>query len=118
MSLQYDQVFPYPWLDKTVTDAKSYLCFDVTIPRVSTAVIKDVNLHIWTFTHKSLMRTSLGTRIDRIASRVDYLVNGSTSLGIGKVDLKTLENVNPTDDFYGRHIIYEVQDFNRICDKI
>lgn len=118
MELQYEQVFPYPWLDDTVTQVKSYLCFDVTVPRVNTAVVKDVYLHVWIFTHQQLMRTATGTRIDRIASTVDYLLNGSTNFGLGKVDLKTLENITPAKGFYGRHLVYEVQDFNRICSKI
>ncbi len=118
LDLRYAQVFPYHWLDNTVSEEKSYLCFSVTVPRVPSSVIKDVTMKIWLFSHGGIMRTSKGPRIDLIAAAIDDILNGSTQFGFGKVDLKSTREITPAKDFYGYEMVYEVQDFNRICARI
>lgn len=118
LDLRYAQVFPYHWLSGTITEQKSYLCFSVSVPRVPTKVVKDVVLKIWIFSHEDIMRTDNGPRIDLIAGAVDNILNGSTEFGLGKVDLKNTSEIYPAKDFYGYALTYEVQDFNRICNRI
>lgn len=118
LDLRYTQVYPYHWLRDTVTEQKSYLCFSVTVPRVPTKVIKDVTMKIWLFSHEGIMRTPKGPRIDLIAAAVDDILNGSTEFGFGKVELKSTREITPAKDFYGYEMVYEVQDFNRICSRI
>jgi hypothetical protein len=118
LGLRYELVFPYHWLDSTITEEKSYLCFSVTVPRVQSPVIKDVTMKIWVFSHARIMRTDSGPRIDLLASAIDDIVNGSTAFGFGKVELKGTREITPAKDFYGFEITYEVQDFNRICNRI
>ena len=114
LSLRYSQVFPYSWIPGTATETKTFVCFDVDVPRVITSAIKDVQLSVWGFTHESLMRTSTGTRTDILASRIDELLNGSSGFGAGQVELKSVGRINPATNFYGRQLIYLVKDFNRL----
>lgn len=118
LSLRYSQVFPFHWLSPTITEQKSFLCFSVSVPRVPTPVIKDVTMKIWLFSHDKIMRTDLGPRIDLLAGAIDDILNGSTVFGLGKVELKGTREITPAKDFYGYEIVYEVQDFNRICGRL
>jgi hypothetical protein len=119
MSLLYDQVFPYDWIDETVVEQKSFLCYDLDVADVKKPSLKDVTLWIWIFVHKDLMRTAYGVLRDRISSRVDKLINGSDDIsGIGTVELKQVRRFRPAKDFYGRELKYFVQDFNRFGDSL
>lgn len=111
--LRYKTVFPYSWIDDTVTDASVFLCFDIDIPSTLTVAVKEMDIYVWTFCHYSLMRTDEGTRVDRIANRVDELINGSTDFGFGTLELQGVERINPARDYYGRMLTYRVKDFNR-----
>jgi hypothetical protein len=118
LGLRYTQVFPYHWLSETITEEKSYLCFAITVPRVVSSVIKDIQLDVWLFSHDGIMRTPNGPRIDLIAAAIDSLLNGSTEFGFGKVELNNTRVIKPAKDFYGYQLTYTVQDFNRFCSRI
>jgi hypothetical protein len=111
--LRYKQVFPVAWVDSTVSEAKTFVCFDVDVFKTTSIAVKDCAIYIWVFTHKNLIFTQEGILVDRIASRVDELINGSTELGFGKVKLETVTRWSPNADFYGRVLKYTVQDWNR-----
>ena len=113
LDLRYSQVFPYAWVDETITEQKTYLCFELDVPRVYSGIVKEVQLSVWLFTHKSLMRTPSGTLIDRIASAIDLLLNGSSGYGASDLELKSVGRINVGKDFYGRSLTYTVKDINR-----
>lgn len=118
-TLAYTQVFPYDFIPEPSTEQTSFICFDIDVPRTQTCAVKDVYIYIYIFTHKDLMRVQgEGIRTDLIASRVDYIINGDTSYGFGKVELQSLSRISPVSDFQGRILKYYVQDFNRICEKL
>lgn len=118
LDLRYTQVFPYAWIDDTIQDAKTFLCFDLDVPRISNIAVKSVNLYIWMFSHKSLMPTRFGIRTDLLASRVDTLLNGSTEFGFGKLSLSSVTRLSPNTDYYGRALKYTVLDWNRFGTKL
>ncbi|MEG1562305.1 MAG: hypothetical protein RR365_01010 [Bacteroides sp.] len=111
--LRYTQVYPVAWVDGTVSEAKTFVCFDIDVNSVSNIAVKNCDIFIWIFTHKKFIFTQNGILIDLIASRVDELINGSTELGFGKVKLETALRWSPNSDYYGRVLKYSVQDWNR-----
>jgi hypothetical protein len=112
LGLRYTQVFPYHWLDNSITEQKSFLCFSVSTPRTQTQTIKDVEMKIWFFSHANIMWTPTGPRIDLLAAAVDNLLNGASGFGIGKAELLGTREITPAKDFYGYEIRYLVKDFN------
>lgn len=117
-ALRYNQVFPYAWVDDTTDEEKAYICFDVDVPGVSSNAIKEVRLSIWIFAHKSIMRTPSGTLIDRMASCIDKMLNGSDEFGVSTLELKYVAREKMSKDMYGRVLVYTVKDINRwnCCD--
>lgn len=113
LDLRYSQVFPYHWLDSTITEEKSYICFSITSPRVQSPTVLDVEMKVWVFSHERIMRTPSGPRIDLLTAAIDSLLNGSAGFGIGKVELLSTREISPAKDFYGYEIRYLVKDFNR-----
>lgn len=113
LDLRYTQVFPYGWISPTISEAKTYVCFDIDVPGVSTIAVSNVYMYFWIFTHHSIAMTKDGVRVDRIAARVDRLINGSTELGFGKVKLERCSRDTPNNDYHGRVLLYSVQNWNR-----
>lgn len=115
LNLRYTQVFPYPWLDDTVTEEKTFVCFDIDSPRVISQTIKTINLTVWEFSHENLMKMSNGTRTDVLASCIDKLLNGFVGAGASQIELTGTRRINPARRFYGRQLDYTIKDMNRWC---
>lgn len=111
--MMYKNIFPYAFVPNTVTNANTFICFDLEVQRVENRTFKDINILFWIFTHQSLMRTDEGIRTDLIASEVDKILNGNKDLGLGTVELKKVLRVNPAKDYHGRTLVYRSVDFNR-----
>lgn len=117
-TLGYKQVFPYPWIDKTVTEEKVFFSFSLTAKRgmSSKGVTKDISMHIWVFMHKNLMKMQGGLRSDEIASRIEELLNGDETYGVSDVEFDTLNDIsNIPESFYGCYLKYSVKDINNLC---
>lgn len=122
------QIFPYYYTDGTEEDAKTFILVDDNVPRVRTNdLLKNVNILIYIFSHKSLVRLSTeeknkfiiqkgykGTcRTDILATIVDNILNKSTVFGIKKLKLESVDIYKPNNNFYGRVLIYSA-----ICENI
>lgn len=118
LDLRYNQVFPYAWLNETIDEAKTFVCFEVDIPSIETIAVKNCYLYVWVFTHEKLMRTKEGVLVDRIVNRVDELLNGRTEYGFGRLKLESCLRIAPNVDYYGRVLKYFVQDWNRFGEKL
>ena len=112
--MMYKNIFPYAFVPDTVTNAGTFICFDLEVQRVENRTFKDINILFWIFTHQSLMRADGGIRTDLIASEVDKILNGNRDLGLGTVELKKVLRVNPAKDYHGRSLVYRSVDFNRV----
>lgn len=114
-NLIYTQIFPYLYIDGTQTKVLSYLCFEVDIPRIPSATVKNKKLTILVYCHKNGMRYSkkgyLGTKVDTLADMVECELRDSDKLGIGKLHLESVNHVFPNNDYYGREMIFTIPDF-------
>lgn len=126
--LMYDVVYPYDWMDNTSLTAGAYVCVDVDIPSVSTKNVKNCTITIWVMCHQNAMclrGTNMynlsyvgGTRRDKLCDRIDYLLNGCTNIGLGQVELIRANRFDPGGMYYGRELVYHVQEFNRPYEKL
>lgn len=117
--LRYTQIFPYLYVgdtgNETQTEVLSYLCFDVDVPRCSSATIKDIKIIVWCYCHKDIMKYSkkgyYGTRADILADMVERQLRDSYDFGIGKPELISATCFYPNTGYYGRKLIYNVPEF-------
>lgn len=114
-NLVYSQVFPYLYVDDTQTMVLPYVCFEVTIPRIPTGTIKDMQIIVWTYCHKDCMRCSqkgyLGTRADILADIIERHIHDAYNMGIGHPSLQSVRQFSPQNKYYGREFIFTVPDF-------
>ena len=113
--LPYRQIFPYEYIPETVDDAKSFICFDVDVTYVSNKTIYIPAIYVWVFTHTSNLRMpdGSGIRIDRLASAVDHVLNGSRIYGMGELELNTVTRFAPIQSYLGRVLAYTAKEWNR-----
>lgn len=113
--LPYRQIFPYEYIPETVDDAKSFICFDVDVTYVPNKTIYIPAIYVWVFTHTSNLRMpdGSGIRIDRLASAVDHVLNGSRIYGMGELELNTVTRFAPIQNYIGRVLAYTAREWNR-----
>ena len=114
--LLYQSIFPYLYVEETQTETKSYVCFEVDVPRTANFSYKDMKIIVWCYSHKGIMNYNhkgyLGTRSDILSDMVDRLLNSSRDYGIGRLKLESATYFMPSSKFYGRQLIYSCSEFN------
>lgn len=119
MTLPYSQVFPYEFVPETVDNGQTFICFDVDISYVYNKTMCAPVLYIWVFTHKDNLRLPEGgVRIDKIAVKLDEMLNGSRFYGLGTLDLSSVERFVPITDYLGRVLTYSAAEWNRYGTKM
>lgn len=117
-TIAYSQIFPFEFVPETVDNGQTFICFDVDIAEVINKTFYVPVLYVWIFTHKSKMRLKEGgVRVDKIASKVDEMLNGSRFFGLGELDLYNVGRFSPITDYQGRVLTYYAKDFNRLASK-
>ena len=111
--LMYTKIFPYAYTPDTTKEASTYICFRVAVSRVFNKTYKQMEISFYIFTHQSLMRTTDGLRPDDIGEAIEELFNGSLDLGLGRVKLEGMDDINPTTDYHGIALQYSVAEYNR-----
>lgn len=112
--LPYTQIFPYQHVPDTVSEAKSFICFDVDIVDVPNRTYYLPAIYVWVFTHKDMMRADDGRIIiDQLAVEINQILNGSRLYGLGELALKNVRRFTPIDDYQGRVLTFTTTDFNR-----
>ena len=112
--LPYTQLFSYEFIPETVSEAKTFICFDVDIVSVPNKTYYMPVLYIWMFTHKSNIRMEKGgLLLDRLCVAVNRLLNGSRFFGLGHLKLDSVERFVPIADYLGRAMTFYAIDFNR-----
>lgn len=127
--MRYTQIVPWKKKMDTQIDAQSIIAFEVAPGESVNAAVRDYTLYVWVMVHDSLMKfddevgASLklpdrGTRLDVLADKVDYLLNGDEKLGFGELVFHGAPLVDVSDYYHGRMLTYTIKGWNRHGDKI
>ena len=113
-------IFPFIYTDGTNEKARTFVLIDDEVSKVeSNGVFKYVPIYIHVFTHKSLVALSnaekvkykkkgyFGTcRTDVLSTAIDNIFNKNSVFGIKRLELKSAGIYKPSNDYYGRTLIY------------
>lgn len=108
-----ENIFPNPYVPDTQSEVKTYLCMDIYVPRVRDKLFKDVQIVINIFSHKNMSTYKGKSRVDLLNIEVDKILNGNMDFGIDSVQLYSVMPYLPNNHFFGKQIIYNVQNFNQ-----
>lgn len=112
-NLMYTQVFPFEFLPDTVEAGRTYVCCDVDIQRSYNKTFLEPVLHIWIFTHKSLMRLPEGgVRVDTICHEIAKAIEGSMYYGLGRLELYSVKRFAPMAEYNGKVMTFNLREFN------
>lgn len=106
-------IFPNPYIPDTQSQVKTYICLDIYVPKIKDKLFKDVQIVVDIFSHKSASTYGGKSRVDLICIEVDKFLNGNMDFGIDSVDLVSVLPYCPGADFFGKQIIYNVQNINQ-----
>lgn len=110
--LAYRNIFPYEYIPDTIERANTYVCFDVDLQKNLGKTYLSPTIHIWIFTHKSLLRIpGSGIRTDMLVSEVAKVLNGSYNYGLGTLDLYSVKRFAPLADYQGKVMTFHAEDF-------
>lgn len=113
-SLSETNIFMYYYVPDTITTVGTYICFDVYAPRVQDRLLKNVELRIDIFSHQDSMATGLGyTRVDKLQSIIDKMLNGNKQFGIDEIELKSNVPLVVNNTHRGKTLYYQVLNFNQ-----
>lgn len=113
--LAYTQLYPYEFVPETVSEAQTFICFDMDILSVPNKTYYLPVLYIWVFTHKSNLRLSKGgLLLDELSSEISKMLNGNRFYGLGQLKLSSTQRFEPTTDYLGRALVFTAVDFNRM----
>ena len=127
--IRYKQVFPWKKILGTQEEAKTFVGFDISLGGAINCAVKTYYLNIWVMSHESLMPidnkvgemlsiSDRGVRTDILADKLDYLLNGSTDMGFGKLEIVGSDVFRPAERFSGRNIQYIISGWNRYGEKL
>ena len=128
-SMLYTQIVPWKKKMDTQMDAQSVVAFDVSPGNAINPAVRGYTLYVWVMVHDSLMKfdeevgvtlnlPDRGTRLDVLADKVDYLLNGAENLGFGELEFHGAPLVDVSDYYHGRMLTYTIKGWNRHGDKI
>lgn len=106
-------IFPNPYIPDTQSQVRNYICLDVYVPRVKDKIFKDVQIVLNIFSHKDVSTYRGKSRVDLINIEVDKILNGNMDFGIDAVELVSVIPYIPNNNFFGKQIIYNVENFNQ-----
>lgn len=113
--LAYTQLYPFEFIPETVSEAKTFICFDVDITSVPNKTIYIPALYIWPFTHKSNLRMQGGgLLLDALCAEISKMLNGSRYFGLGELKLASVHRFVPITDYQGRAMTFTAKDWNRL----
>lgn len=129
MSMLYTQIVPWKKKMDTQMDAQSIIAFEVSPGNAVNPAVREYTLYVWIMVHDSLMKfdeeigvllglPDRGTRLDVLADKVDYLLNGDEKLGFGELEFHGAPLVDVSDYYHGRMLTYTIKGWNRHGDKI
>ena len=131
MGLRYTQIFPWMYVPETVEKANSFIGMRIRARNPVNAAAKTYELTIYVMCHKEHMRMNRdvcealgldvkdsGSKVDVLADKIDFLLNGSTDMGFSKLELVDSDEFKPAEKHHGRYITYRVTGWNRYGNKL
>jgi len=124
--LVWKRIFPHYFVEKTVSEVKTYLLVEIDIPERRTRYgSSDSNIWVhptivfYVLTHQEDMHMNMvgesGTRMDYLAELIEEKYEGRQDFGVGTLQLKsdTAGSVNTTYRF--RQLVFEAVDVSGVC---
>ena len=113
--LPYTQLYPFEFVPETVSEARTFICFDEDIVSVPNKTYYLPVVYVWIFTHKSkLHMPEGGVLLDKLSIEVSKMLNGSRFYGLGQLKLESVGRFVPITDYLGRVMVFTAVDFNRL----
>ena len=98
----------------TIKEKGVYILFEVDPDQIHNPTTMSYRLSIWVIISEELMEQKDGVLSDILVAKIDRLLNGNSQFGIGKLGLLASKGFNVPVGFYGRYVIYQSEDFNRV----
>lgn len=97
------------------SSASTFICFDMDIQKTMNKTFLIPAIYIWVFTHKKFLRlqNNDGIRTDKVCAEIAKTIDGSRYYGLGELNLTSIKRFSLTDNFQGRVMTFQAQDFNR-----
>jgi len=125
IDLKDNNVFDTLIIDESQLDTKTYVTMDAVILNAG-STIKCIEITLDVFSHLSLIPLTTtekafyykqgfyGNKIDILTDAIIRCLRGSQKYGIGQLQLRdrnTMKIFQPTKDYYGKQIVFQVYDF-------
>lgn len=117
----YKNVFPYLFAKSTGSDmrneTKCYICVETIAHKTEKKKIKTMRLIVRVFSNIKLLpykrKGFYGNRVDILCDMLDRKLEGSRDFdfSIGEMTLTTTSIYQPSNDYYGRELVFDVTSF-------
>lgn len=111
--LFYKHIYPYKPITSKFNESKAYITMSfVNFKPVNRShQIKEGDIYFYIICAESLMRTDYGLRTDYIVNQIDELFNDIRGIGLGKLELGSMSDIQIGDGYLGAVLSYHVTEF-------
>ena len=113
-------IFDYDYIDRSVVTSEAYIMVDSRMLRMSSGSMNQWELYVQVVCAKpynhldpKLFKGVVGNRRDNIAKQVDARLNGQRLMGIGTLDLYSVDPASVPDTFTSVLLTYRISDFRK-----
>lgn len=110
-SLIYTYIFPYRKSIKTLTEPQSLITMRFANFKPIGNKFRNGDIYFYIICHNSLVATDYGLRYDFIFDKLDKLFTNSRDIGIGKLELYDVSDLDIDENYMGSVCVFHVTDF-------
>ena len=110
-SLIYTYIFPYRKSIKTLTEPQSLITMRFANFKPIGNKFRNGDIYFYIICHNSLVATDYGLRYDFIFDKLDKLFTNSRDIGIGKLQLYDVSDLDIDENYMGSVCAFHVTDF-------
>lgn len=110
-SLIYTYIFPYRKSIKTLTEPQSLITMRFANFKPIGNKFRNGDIYFYIICHNSLVATDYGLRYDFIFDKLDKLFTNSRDIGIGKLKLYDVSDLDIDENYMGSVCAFHVTDF-------
>ncbi len=110
-SLIYTYIFPYRKSIKTLTEPQSLITMRFANFKPIGNKFRNGDIYFYIISHNSLVATDYGLRYDFIFDNLDKLFTNSRDIGIGKLELYDVSDLDIDENYMGSFCVFHVTDF-------